>query len=589
MNDIESEILKTIYFTHNYNQRDLALKLNCSVGLINRSICNLKNKNYLTQSFELTDASLSLLDKNKSRNAIILAAGIGLRMTPINKECSKGMLEVQNTSLIENIINHLLESNVNNIYIVVGYMKEQYEYLIDKYNVKLISNNRYMETNNAYSLYLARNYLDNSYIIPCDIWIENNPFNTYEINSWYIIDSNIKVKSQFKILNNREIRYTNQSAYYPKAIGIAYLNNRDSKMIKQYFRSIDEEKFYLKHYYWENIILEDLKIKIYSRKIEGKIEEINTFEDLRNLDSESPSLKTDIINIILNTLNINIFDIYNITLSKKGMTNRSFLFQTKKDKYIMRIPGEGTDQLINRNQEYDVYQTIHSLGISDEVLYFNRENGYKLTRFINNSRSCDAYHKDDLELCMNLLRKFHNSQLTVNHYFDLYKKIEFYERLRGNKSLYTDYEETKQKIYGLESIIDSIPKQISLTHIDAVPDNFLIYEEEATMKAKLIDWEYAAMQDCHVDIAMFCIYSLYDKLHVDQLIDIYFESQCSKEIRLKIYCYIAICGLLWSNWCEYKYHLGIEFGEYSLAQYRYAKEYSNYAIQFIKENHLCIK
>lgn len=90
----------------------------------------------------------------------------------------------------------------------------------------------------------------------------------------------------------------------------------------------------------------------------------------------------------------------------------------------------------------------------------------------------------------------------------------------------------------------------------------------------MIDWEYAAMQDPHVDIAMFCIYSFYRKEQIDDLIQIYFEEACPFEIQVKIYCYIAVCGLLWSNWCEYKRMLGVDFGEYSLRQYRYAKEYS---------------
>ena len=81
------------------------------------------------------------------------------------------------------------------------------------------------------------------------------------------------------------------------------------------------------------------------------------------------------------------------------------------------------------------------------------------------------------------------------------------------------------------------------------------------------------MQDPHVDIAMFGIYSMYERKQMDQLIDFYFENHCNRSTRIKIYCYIAICGLLWSNWCEYKRNLGIEFGEYSLRQYRYAKEY----------------
>ena len=81
------------------------------------------------------------------------------------------------------------------------------------------------------------------------------------------------------------------------------------------------------------------------------------------------------------------------------------------------------------------------------------------------------------------------------------------------------------------------------------------------------------MQDPHVDIAMFCIYSLYNRAQVDRLIDIYFEGKCDDAVRIKIYCYIACCGRLWSNWCEYKRQLGVEFGEYSLRQYRYAKDY----------------
>ena len=112
-----------------------------------------------------------------------------------------------------------------------------------------------------------------------------------------------------------------------------------------------------------------------------------------------------------------------------------------------------------------------------------------------------------------------------------------------------------------------------LTHIDAVPDNFLFIKRDGQEEIRLIDWEYAGMQDSHVDIAMFGIYAGYTKRQMDELIEIYFEGACPDNIRIKIYCYVAACGLLWSNWCEYKRSLGVEFGEYSLRQYRYAKEY----------------
>ena len=74
---------------------------------------------------------------------------------------------------------------------------------------------------------------------------------------------------------------------------------------------------------------------------------------------------------------------------------------------------------------------------------------------------------------------------------------------------------------------------------------------------------------------------MYNKRQIDRLISIYFEGDCPNETRVKIYCYIAACGLLWSNWCEYKRSLGVEFGEYSLRQYRFAKEYYRIASEEI--------
>ena len=73
---------------------------------------------------------------------------------------------------------------------------------------------------------------------------------------------------------------------------------------------------------------------------------------------------------------------------------------------------------------------------------------------------------------------------------------------------------------------------------------------------------------------MFIVYAMYDRAQADRLIDLYFTEGCDEAVRLKIYCYIAVSGLLWSNWCEFKRHCGIDFGEYALQQYDYAKDYS---------------
>lgn len=295
------------------------------------------------------------------------------------------------------------------------------------------------------------------------------------------------------------------------------------------------------------------------------------YEQLRELYEESNHLKSDAINTISKTFGIATSEVVDISVLKKGMTNRSFLFSCKNKKYIIRIPGEGTDQLIKRREEAAVYKAIEGKHISDEIVYINPENGYKITEFLEESRVCNSDNVEDLRLCMQKLREFHSLKLTVDHEFNIFEQINFYESLwDGTPSIYRDYKKTKDDIFSLKPYIDEHIDTVCLTHIDAVPDNFLFTSDG---DIRLIDWEYAGMQDPHVDIAMFCIYSLYNKHQVDRLINIYFENKCSDGTRIKIYCYIAACGLLWSNWCEYKRSLGVEFGEYSLCQYRYAKEY----------------
>lgn len=285
---------------------------------------------------------------------------------------------------------------------------------------------------------------------------------------------------------------------------------------------------------------------------------------------KSNKLPTDAISIITEVLKANEDEISDTVILKKGMTNSSFKFTCKNQKYLIRIPGKGTEFLINRRQELDVYKTIEGKGLCDAPIYINPENGYKLTKFLENVKTCNPQSWHDIQLCIEKMHSLHHMRLQVDHTFDIFRQIEFYEFLWENTpSIYPDYPTTKKNIFSLKEYIEKHITKWCLTHIDAIPDNFLFYNDEV----QLTDWEYAGMQDPHVDIAMFAIYASYDKQQTDRLIQLYFKNKCSKSIRLKIYCYMAACGLLWSNWCEYKRKLGISFGAYARRQYEYAKEY----------------
>ena len=592
MNSSKQDILNNLIKEPFINQRILAAQTGHSLGIVNRSIKELISEGYLDEEIRPTEKALREAKEKAPKNAIILAAGFGMRMVPINTETPKGLLEIKGERLIECTIRQLHEVGITEIYVVVGFMKEQYEYLIDEYGVDLIVAPDYASKNNLHSLKTAADHLSNSYIIPCDIWCEKNPYSRNELYSWYMVSDLVDDDSTVRVNRKQELVVQKEQAGGNAMIGICYLLEAEAEIVRERLEELGRDSRY-DGAFWEETLYQKDRMIVTARVVHAAdAVEINTYEQLREIDSDSSQLQNDAIQVICQALGARPDEVTNITVLKKGMTNRSFLFSCKDKKYIMRIPGEGTDQLINRRQEAAVYQTIAGRKICDEIAYINPENGYKITEYLEGARVCNAENEEDLQKCMKKLREFHGQKLKVDHSFELFGQMEYYESLwEGTPSAYKDYEKTKEHVLQLKDYIEANAGEQVLTHIDAVPDNFLFVKENGKEEIRLIDWEYAGMQDPHVDIAMFCIYSLYKKEQVDHLIDLYFEGNCDERTRIKIYCYIAVCGLLWSNWCEYKRKLGVDFGEYSLRQYRYAKDYYKIVQQELGEEgkETCIK
>ena len=577
MNRDKYKILKVLITEDVIDQRKISQLTKFSLGKVNNLLKELNKEKYISSNYALTSSGKEYVKSHHPQQATILAAGYGLRMVPINTEEPKGLLEVHGEPLIERIIKQLHKVEITNIKIVVGFMKEHYEYLIDEYDVDLIVNPYYSTRNNIYSLYVTKDRLANGYIIPCDIWFKDNPFSTLEDPSWYLFSDRLTDHSHWQVSKNTKVKYTKETGN--RMIGIAYLNQEDAEVLTNHLDEMIKAKKY--DSFWEDALADKKQFLISGRIIpNSEHAEINSYEELLELDSNSSHLQNEAIQIIEDTLNVNKSDISNIHTLKKGMTNRSFIFTVKDKRYIMRIPGEGTDNLINRQEEYDVYQQIKGEPYTENILYLNPQNGYKLSEFLENTRNSEADDWEDVIKSMDLLRKFHQEKLQVNHQFDIWKQIEFYENLRDTPSAYKDFLITKENVLNLKQFIQDNIHQWSLCHIDANADNFLINQQG---KIFLIDWEYAGMQDPDLDIAMYAIYAGYNKQQFDKLIDIYYQDKCDKIIRYKIYAYAAVGGLLWSNWCEYKQSLGLDFGEYSLSQYRYAKKYSKLVLNYLEE------
>ena len=574
MNLHEAVVLRTLKKEAFVSQRMLAESCGFSVGAVNKAVNRLIAEGFLDSGCRLTGPGREAMAKSAPKNAIILAAGFGMRMVPINLSTPKALIEVNGERLIERTIRQLHEAGIRDITVVAGFMKDSFEYLIDEFGVDLVVNDAY-----------AAKKIHNSYIIPCDIWCAENPYSDTELYSWYMVSEEADEDSSVRVNRKTELVRVAKGETGNRMIGVAYLTGPEAETVRKNLAEMDSDPA-LENCFWEETLYKKDRMILQARVVPaGEAVEINTYEQLRDLDAGSGHLKSGAIRTIAETLGCNETEITDISVLKKGMTNRSFLFTVKGKKYIMRIPGEGTDKLINRRNEAAVYEAIKGKGLCDDPVYLNPENGYKITAFLPDVRVCDAENDEDLTKCMAKLRAFHEMKLTVSHDFDIFGQIDFYESLwEGAPSIYRDYAKTKEKVLALKPYIEKTRETVCLTHIDAVPDNFLFYRDEnGTEQLQLTDWEYSGMQDPHADIAMFAIYSLYDRAQTDHLIDLYFEGNCDSRIRAKIYCYVAACGLLWSNWCEYKRTLGVEFSEYGLLQYRFAKDFFKYFTELREE------
>ena len=139
MNLVEADLLLALNRQHIESQRALSEITGHSLGAVNQALSSLGEGGYL-DGFSLLPRARKRIQACRPQNAILLAAGYGMRMIPIQQERPKALLCVRGEKLIERQIRQLQEVGIRNITIVVGFMKEKFDYLIDLFGVKLVVN-----------------------------------------------------------------------------------------------------------------------------------------------------------------------------------------------------------------------------------------------------------------------------------------------------------------------------------------------------------------------------------------------------------------------------------------------------------------
>ena len=220
--------------------------------------------------------------------AILLAAGMGTRLRPLTLETPKSLVKVNGKPMLERQVESLREVGVEEIIVLTGYLNEKFEYLKEKYGVKLVHNDKYNVYNNIYTMYLVRDYLKDSYVIDADVYLHKNIFKEKVEDSTYFSGYKEGFKGEWILKfneNNKvyDIEVGDGDGYI--LCGISYWSERDGALIKERLESVIDGGDFT-NLYWDDIVKDNLKdLNVYIEKIDSTASyEIDPLDELREVE-----------------------------------------------------------------------------------------------------------------------------------------------------------------------------------------------------------------------------------------------------------------------------------------------------------------
>ena len=533
---------------------------------------------------ELSREGQKALAPYKVDNAVILAAGAATRFVPLSLEQPKGLYEVKGERLIDRQICQLIEAGITDITVVLGYKKEMYEYLKDKFGVQLVFNPSYNIKNNIESLLRAKSRLHNTYICTCDSYFIENPFNQFEFQPFYAGFSTFGQESEMYGQIDSEGRIIQMEKSLKGGLMLLGHSYWTKDFSDEFVRLAEADRSTGKYdnKFWEWLVKDNLNNlpPLYFKEYQpGTIHEFDYFEQLRAFDNDYVGhTHSDIIRNIKLVFRCDEEDIVDFRNVNEGLTNTSFIFSIDGVDYIYRHPGDGTESIINRKNEKQSLIKAKEFGIDPTYIYMDVNEGWKISKFLHEVREPDYSDFEDSKRVIQVMRKLHSLPVIVDYGMKPWEDAEDIERLVKEKNpvCFEKYERLKLDIQILyeQTLNDGV--QRCFCHGDTYKPNWMI---EPDGNVVLIDWEYSGYSDPGIDVGYYIVDAMYDEDEARKFIREYLGDDWSPEKEFHYMAYVAVIAYYWFVWAMYRESCGANMGD-SLSNWRdMAEKYAEYLIK----------
>lgn len=284
------DILTSYGENEGLTQRQVCEMTQQSLGNVNRLVKELTELGYISKG-KITPSGIQALEPYRVKRAVFLAAGFSARLLPITLNTPKPLVRVKGKRIIDGLLDACMEAGISEIYIVRGYLPEQFDQLLYKYPmIKFMENPLYNEANNISSAMVARYILSNAYVFEADLLLSNPKLiKRYQYNSNFLGIKTERTDDWCVVVKDgviKEEKIGGQGDDIWKLVGVSYWSEADghklsNDLLETYQAPGGKER------YWEQVPLLYCKNK-YSVEIrpctEADVTEIDTFRELREID-----------------------------------------------------------------------------------------------------------------------------------------------------------------------------------------------------------------------------------------------------------------------------------------------------------------